>query len=136
VISTLIKIVVMNDWVEPSFILSENKSDKITDLAGVMWTFTMVLMLECLFGLLYSLVFDEDHEPMVLTVLGMTAISLASIFPITDHMSTLYDMQNWKFWIGMGIFLLVVAGAIYNSRRRVHTEYERIGEGETASLKV
>lgn len=74
VILSILKILALTDFVDPAMILADGL--KMTKLAHYMWNLVVVLVLEILLGLFFSLAFDDDasHELMVCTIVFMTLI--------------------------------------------------------------
>mmetsp|Transcript_25475 Transcript_25475/g.55659 ORF Transcript_25475/g.55659 Transcript_25475/m.55659 type:complete len:300 (+) Transcript_25475:985-1884(+) len=136
VIMCTVKILALTDFVDPSMILADGL--KLTKLAHYMWNFVAVLVLEVLFGLFFSLAFDDDasHELMIGTIVFMTLVSVASIFGIQDYMSDMYGMNGKGIWIKLGIVVGLCVVGIVGGRisGRRNTGYQGVGEGTSLNV--
>lgn len=114
---TAVKFLAMTDFISPTKILADGV--EMTELARWMFNYVAVLVLNIIFGLLYSVLYDDDkgHELVVIAIAFMTVVSPLSFQSLNGMMGSWTSMHI--LLIRAAIILCVCISAIVGGRRGV-----------------
>lgn len=117
VVATAIKLIAFTDFIPPTKLLKDGS--EMTDFAIWMWKFVAVILLEFLFALSYTVLYEDDagHEIVVVTIMVMTVVTAGSIHGVQQYMSSWMGLNSNALWVRLGIMLLICIGAIIGGRR-------------------
>lgn len=115
---TAVKFLAMTDFISPTKILADGV--EMTELARWMFNYVAVLVLNIIFGLLYSVLYDDDkgHELVVIAIAFMTVVSPLSFQSLNGMMGSWTSMHI--LLIRAAIILCVCISAIVGGRRGIN----------------
>lgn len=124
-------ILMLSDIIHPEFMLADGL--EMTKLSHYLLGLVLVLVLEILLGLTFSLLFDDyaSHEFMIMTIAVMEVVSVVSILDSTKYMNAFFT-GIWK-WIAVSIVFGVCAVVVIWGRRCSSRRYQAVN-GEGANL--
>lgn len=122
-IATAVKFFVLSDAVNLSSFLADPTST--THLSNILWTWMNICVLEILFAFAFALLFgtDKDQEALTIATAVMMIVSLVSIIPISDALTT-GTMRS--AYISLAIVIAIALVAIIGGRKNRQQGYETV----------